>query len=111
VGVTLHLNESPVHRSNRREMRSSLVAYQFLYGVGRFSKSDGITEYKAIELTRLAGTFLASDGDIDKLTRRVRVVFGSLPVDGTIDCLLERFLRLHFECVDVLQALPDLGAS
>lgn len=28
----------------------------------------GITEYKAIELTRLARTFLASDGDIDKLT-------------------------------------------
>jgi len=30
---------------------------------------QGITEYKAIELTRLARTFLASDGDIDKLTR------------------------------------------
>jgi hypothetical protein len=29
----------------------------------------GITEHKAIELTRLARTFLASDGDIDKLTR------------------------------------------
>lgn len=29
----------------------------------------GITEYKAIELTRLARTFLVSDGDIDKLTR------------------------------------------
>jgi hypothetical protein len=28
-----------------------------------------IIEYKAIELTRLARTFLASDGDIDKLTR------------------------------------------
>jgi len=28
----------------------------------------GITQYKAIELTRLARTFLASDGDIDKLT-------------------------------------------
>lgn len=28
----------------------------------------GITEYKAIELTRLARTFLASDGDIDKCT-------------------------------------------
>ena len=30
---------------------------------------QGITEYKAIELTRLARTFLATDGDIDKLTR------------------------------------------
>jgi hypothetical protein len=30
---------------------------------------QGITEYKAIELTRLAKTFLATDGDIDKLTR------------------------------------------
>lgn len=29
----------------------------------------GITEYKAVELTRLTRTFLASDGDIDKLTR------------------------------------------
>lgn len=29
----------------------------------------GITEYKAIELTRLARTLLSSDGDIDKLTR------------------------------------------
>ena len=29
----------------------------------------GITEYKAIELTRLARTLLASDGEIDKLTR------------------------------------------
>lgn len=32
-------------------------------------EEQGITEYKAIELTRLARTFLASDGDIDKLTR------------------------------------------
>lgn len=31
-------------------------------------EKQGITEYKAIELTRLARTFLASDGDIDKLT-------------------------------------------
>ena len=29
----------------------------------------GITEYKAIELARLARTFLASEGDLDKLTR------------------------------------------
>jgi AIPR protein. len=32
-------------------------------------EGQGITEYKAIELTRLARTFLASDGDLDKLTR------------------------------------------
>jgi len=32
-------------------------------------EEQGITEYKAIELTRLARTFLASDGDLDKLTR------------------------------------------
>jgi hypothetical protein len=32
-------------------------------------EAQGITEYKAIELTKLARTFLASDGDIDKLTR------------------------------------------
>jgi hypothetical protein len=32
-------------------------------------EEQGITEYKAIELTRLAKTFLASDGEIDKLTR------------------------------------------
>lgn len=32
-------------------------------------EEQGITEYKAVELTRLARTFLASDGDIDKLTR------------------------------------------
>ena len=32
-------------------------------------EEQGIIEYKAIELTRLARTFLASDGDIDKLTR------------------------------------------
>lgn len=30
---------------------------------------QGITQYKAIELTRLARTFLVSDGDIDKLSR------------------------------------------
>lgn len=30
---------------------------------------QGITEYKAVELTRLARTFVVSDGDIDKLTR------------------------------------------
>jgi hypothetical protein len=29
----------------------------------------GVTEYKPIELTRLARTFLTSDGEIDKLTR------------------------------------------
>ncbi len=32
-------------------------------------EEQGITEYKAIELTRLARTFLVSDGEIDKLTR------------------------------------------
>jgi hypothetical protein len=32
-------------------------------------EEQGITEYKAIELTKLARTFLASDGDLDKLTR------------------------------------------
>ncbi|MFL6601890.1 MAG: AIPR family protein [Steroidobacteraceae bacterium] len=32
-------------------------------------EEQGITEYKAIELTRLARTFVASDGDLDKLTR------------------------------------------
>jgi hypothetical protein len=31
-------------------------------------EEHGITEYKAVELTRLAKTFIASDGDIDKLT-------------------------------------------
>ena len=31
-------------------------------------EEQGITEYKAIELVRLARTFMASDGDIDKLT-------------------------------------------
>jgi hypothetical protein len=32
-------------------------------------EEQGITEYKTIELTRLARTFLVSDGEIDKLTR------------------------------------------
>lgn len=32
-------------------------------------EEQGITEHKAIELTRLARTFLACDGDIDKMTR------------------------------------------
>jgi hypothetical protein len=32
-------------------------------------EEQGITEYKAIELTRLARTFLVSDGDIEKFTR------------------------------------------
>jgi hypothetical protein len=32
-------------------------------------EGQGITQYKAIELTRLTRTFLASDGEIDKLTR------------------------------------------
>ena len=32
-------------------------------------EEQGITEYKAIELTRLVRTFLMSDGAIDKLTR------------------------------------------
>lgn len=32
-------------------------------------EEQGITEYKAIELTRLARTFLVSDGEVDKLTR------------------------------------------
>lgn len=32
-------------------------------------EEQGITEYKAIELTRLARTFIASDGDIDKFSR------------------------------------------
>ncbi len=32
-------------------------------------EEQGIIEYKAIEMTRLARTFLASDGDIDKQTR------------------------------------------
>ncbi len=32
-------------------------------------EEQGITEYKAIELTRLARTFLVSDGEIDKLIR------------------------------------------
>jgi hypothetical protein len=32
-------------------------------------EEQGITEYKAIELTKLARTFLVSDGEIDKLSR------------------------------------------
>jgi hypothetical protein len=32
-------------------------------------EEQGITEYKAIELTRLARTLIVSDGDLDKLTR------------------------------------------
>jgi hypothetical protein len=32
-------------------------------------EDQGITHYKAIELTRLARTFLASDGELDKLAR------------------------------------------
>lgn len=32
-------------------------------------EEQGITEYRAIELTRLARTFLVSDGEVDKLTR------------------------------------------
>ena len=32
-------------------------------------EEQGITEYKAIELTKLARTFLATDGDLDKLSR------------------------------------------
>lgn len=32
-------------------------------------EEQGITQYKAIELTRLARTFLASDGEIDKFAR------------------------------------------
>ena len=32
-------------------------------------EEQGITEHKAIELTRLARTFLIADGDIDKLSR------------------------------------------
>jgi hypothetical protein len=32
-------------------------------------EEQGITEYKAIELTRLTRTFLVSDGEIDKFTR------------------------------------------
>lgn len=36
----------------------------------------GITEYKAVELLRLAQTFLVADGDIDKLSR-MREVFES----------------------------------
>ena len=39
-------------------------------------EEQGITQYKAIELTRLARTLLASDGDIDKLTH-FREVFGA----------------------------------
>jgi hypothetical protein len=37
-------------------------------------EEQGITEYKAVELKRLAQTFLASDGDLDKL-KRFREVF------------------------------------
>lgn len=36
---------------------------------GEDLEEQGITEYKAIELTRLARTLLVSDGEIDKLTR------------------------------------------
>ena len=32
-------------------------------------EDQGITQYKAVELTRLARTFLVSDGDIDKFSR------------------------------------------
>jgi hypothetical protein len=32
-------------------------------------EEQGITEYKAVELMRLARTFVASDGDLDKLSR------------------------------------------
>lgn len=37
-------------------------------------EEQGITEYKAVELRRLAQTFVVSDGDIDKLSR-LREVF------------------------------------
>lgn len=36
---------------------------------GEELEEQGITEYKAIELTQLARTFIASDGDIDKFSR------------------------------------------
>jgi hypothetical protein len=44
---------------------------------------QGITEYKAIELTRLARTFLVSDGEIDKLTR-FREVFEDDRIYGQV---------------------------
>lgn len=46
-------------------------------------EEQGITEYKAVELTRLARTFLVSDGDIDKLTR-FREVFEDDRIYGQV---------------------------
>ena len=44
---------------------------------------QGITEYRAIELTKLAQTFLVSDGDIDKITR-FREVFEDDRIYGQV---------------------------
>jgi hypothetical protein len=46
-------------------------------------EEQGIREYKAIELTKLARTFLASDGDIDKLTH-FREVFEDDRIYGQV---------------------------
>jgi hypothetical protein len=46
-------------------------------------EEQGITEHRAIELTRLARTFLVSDGDIDKLTR-FREVFEDDRIYGQV---------------------------
>jgi hypothetical protein len=52
-------------------------------------EEQGITEYKAIELTRLARTLLASDGDIDKMVRFREVfeddrIYGQVFHDGRL---------------------------
>lgn len=46
-------------------------------------EEQGIREYKAVELTKLARTFLASDGDIDKLTH-FREVFEDDRIYGQV---------------------------
>jgi hypothetical protein len=79
----------------------------------------GIKHYKAIELTRLARTFLASDGEIDKLTRFRDVfeddrIYGQVFGPGRLDADCRKVVlcyKVQFRLGRLARDIVERGAN
>lgn len=82
-------------------------------------KEQGITEHKAIELTKLARTFLASDGNIDKLARFPDVfedegIYSTVFNEGRLRADSRKIVlcyKVQFRLRRFADAIVDRGAS
>lgn len=82
-------------------------------------EEQGISEYKAIELTRLARTYLASDGDLDKYSRFREVfeddrIYGQVFNNSRLDADSRRIIlcyKVQFRLGRLVKAIVDRGAN